>query len=118
VPKPTFADIELAAGIDHLRAHYRMASHNVHANPKGVFFKLGLLKECQVLLSGPSNAGLADPGHGAAISLAQVSTTFGTLRPTFDNIVALKIIMQLVTEIGDDFAKAHSKLEEDSVPQQ
>jgi hypothetical protein len=45
---PTFKDIERAAGIDHLRAHYRMASHNVHANPKGVFFKLGMLEESQV----------------------------------------------------------------------
>ena len=27
-PQPTFKDIERAAGIDHLRAHYRMASHN------------------------------------------------------------------------------------------
>jgi hypothetical protein len=67
--QPTFRDIEQAAGIDHLRAHYRMASHNVHANPKGVFFKLGLLPDSQMLLAGPSNAGLADPGHGAAISL-------------------------------------------------
>lgn len=42
-PRPTLKDIEKAAGIDHLRPYYRMASHNVHANPKGVFFKLGLL---------------------------------------------------------------------------
>lgn len=111
---PTFADLELAAGINHFRPHYRMASHNVHANSKGVFFKLGLLNECQVLLSGPSNAGLADPGHSAAISLAQVSTTLNTLSPTFDNIVALQIIMQLVDEVGDAFIEAHLKLEEDS----
>lgn len=37
IKKPAFDRIERAAGIDHLRAHYRMASHNVHANPKGVF---------------------------------------------------------------------------------
>jgi hypothetical protein len=43
ISKPTFKDIERAAGIGHLRAHYRMASHNVHANPKGVFVKLGLV---------------------------------------------------------------------------
>jgi hypothetical protein len=70
--KPTFRNIEAAMQIDHFRAHYRLASHNVHANPKGVFFKLGTLAESQVLLAGPSNAGLADPGHGAAISLSRI----------------------------------------------
>ena len=39
-PKPNFDQIEQAVGNGHLRAHYRMASHNVHANPKGVFFRL------------------------------------------------------------------------------
>jgi Family of unknown function (DUF5677) len=112
--KPTFKDIEHAAGIDHLRAHYRMASHNVHANPKGVFFKLGLLAESQVLLAGPSNAGLADPGHGAALSLAQVSAALAGLQPTFDNDVALQMIVQLVEEIGEAFGQAHERLAADS----
>ena len=112
--KPTFRDIEEAAGIDHLRAHYRMASHNVHANPTGVFFKLGLLPESQMLLAGPSNAGLADPGHSAAISLNQVSTTLCLLQPTMDNNVALLIIAELVNEIGEAFGHAHERLEEDA----
>ena len=63
---PTIADIQEAAGIEHLGPYYRMASHNVHANPRGVFFKLGLIGELEVLLAGPSNAGLADPGHATA----------------------------------------------------
>jgi len=113
-PKPTFADIERAARIDHLRAHYRMASHNVHANPKGVLFKLGLLHETHILLSGPSNAGLADPGHGAAISLAQVSTTLSVLHPTLDTNVSLRVIAQLVHEVGEMFGQAHIDLENDA----
>jgi hypothetical protein len=32
-----------------------------------------MLAELQVLLAGPSNAGLADPGHGAALSLARIT---------------------------------------------
>ena len=103
--KPTFKDIERAAGIDHLRAHYRMASHNVHANPKGVFFKLGMLAESQVLLAGPSNAGLTEPGQCAALSLAQVSTTLGMLQPTLDNNVALQMIAQLVHEIAEPLGR-------------
>jgi hypothetical protein len=112
--RPTFVDIERAAGIDHLRPYYRMASHPVHANPKGVFFRLGLMSESQILLAGPSNAGLADPGQCAALSLSQVSAVFGGLDPTIDNIVGLKIIMQLSAQIGDEFGQVHRRLERDA----
>jgi hypothetical protein len=108
--KPSFSDIERAVAIDHFRAHYRMASHNVHANPKGVFFKLGLLEESDLLLAGPSNAGLADPGHSAAISLVQASTPLGLLRPTLDNITVLRIMVELEGEIGRAFGDAHQQL--------
>jgi NTP pyrophosphatase (non-canonical NTP hydrolase) len=61
--KPTFAEIEKTVGLNHLRPYYRMASHNVHANPRGVFFRLGLYPEISdILLAGPSDAGLYDPG--------------------------------------------------------
>jgi hypothetical protein len=113
--KATFKDIEAAVHADHFRAHYRMASHNVHANPKGVFFRLGMLAESQVLLAGPSNAGLADPGHGAALSLARITSSLAGLQqpPAFDNIVALLMIVQLVDEIGEAFGSAHARLEAD-----
>ncbi|OFW06087.1 MAG: hypothetical protein A3G20_01880 [Acidobacteria bacterium RIFCSPLOWO2_12_FULL_59_11] len=114
IDKPLFTDIERAAGIEHFRAQYRMASHNVHANPKGVFFKLGLLKEKNLLLAGPSNAGLADPGHGAAISLVQTSTPLALLHPTLDNIVILRIMVELERETGQAFGDAHQRLVNDA----
>jgi Family of unknown function (DUF5677) len=108
-----FSDIEEATGVDHLRAHYQMASHNVHANPKGVFFKLGLIAESDVLLTGPSNAGLADPGFASALSLVQASSALMTINPTLDNIILVKIMMKLADEIGDDFLAASEKLDRD-----
>lgn len=112
--QPSFSDIERAVGIDHLRAHYRMASYNVHANPKGVFFKLGLLEESDLLLAGPSNAGFADPGHSAAISLVQASTPLGLLHPTLDNVIVMRIMVDLIDEIGSTFADAHQQLVADT----
>jgi Family of unknown function (DUF5677) len=111
---PNFKKIESAVGVDHLRPFYRMASHNVHANPKGVFFKLGLLSESQIFLAGPSNAGLADPGHATAISLAQITSRLGLLHPTFDNVVSVQIIAQLVEDVGAAFIAAHVQLENDA----
>ena len=112
--RPTIRGIEEKAGIGHLRAHYRMASHNVHANPKGVFFKLGLLDENSVLLAGPSNFGLADPGHSTAISLMQVTAALCAREPNLDILVSLRILEVLTGEIGDLFLKAQSELERES----
>jgi hypothetical protein len=86
----------------------------VHANPKGVFFKLGMLAESQVLLAGPSNAGLADPGHGAALSLLCDSGACGAAAaPTLYNNVALLMMVELGDEIGEAFGETHERLEAD-----
>jgi hypothetical protein len=112
-PQPSFKDIEQATNNEYLRAHSRMAGHNVHANPKGVFFKLGLLRDSRLLLAGPSNAGLAEPGQCTALSLADTSATLGTLQPTLDNNLAIRMIAQLVHEIAGGFANAEERLAAD-----
>ena len=109
-PSPKVSDLQKDAGIDYLSPYFRMAGHNVHANPKGVFFKLGLIGETDVLLSGPSNAGLADPGHATALSLVHISSQLLHLRPTFDNQIAMTVMFALQDEIGDALIEAHRKL--------
>lgn len=111
--RPTIADIQAAANIDHLGPYYKMASHNVHANPKGVFFKLGLIGETEALLAGPSNAGLTDPGHATALSLMQISSVLMKANLTADNIVTLKIMQRLSDEIGAALLSAQKQLSED-----
>ena len=110
--KPTFRDIEEKAGLDHLRPFYKMASHNVHANPKSVFFKLGLYPRSQdILLAGPSNTGLADPGQGTALSLAQITVTLLSMEANIDRLVICSILMTLVKEIGEEFVTIQGQLE-------
>jgi hypothetical protein len=105
--KPTFRDIEKCAGLDHLRPYYKMACNNVHANPKGIFFKLGLYPESgDILLAGPSNVGLTDPGQLTAISLTQITTTLLTHQPNMDNLTVCKIMLILGKEIGQAFCEA------------
>jgi hypothetical protein len=111
--RPTLKDVRAAVGIDHMKSYYRLASHNVHANPKGVFFKLGLLGDADVLLAGPSSAGLSGPGQNAAISLTQVCSALGTLQPTMDTIVVLNILNRLTNEVCEAFHAASEKLERD-----
>jgi Family of unknown function (DUF5677) len=107
---PKFSDIEQVVGLDHLRPYYKLASHNVHANPKGMLFRLGLYPErTNLLLAGPSDAGLADPGHGAAISLFQTTTTLLTTEANIDRLVICHVMVKLVDEIGDAFLAGHEK---------
>jgi hypothetical protein len=107
---PSFKEIEQATEGKFFRPHYRTASHNVHANPKGIFFKLGLIEESEMILAGPSNFGLADPGQNAALSLLHVSTTLMMLHPTVDSIVALKIMSDLTAEICDGFVESQAAI--------
>jgi hypothetical protein len=112
---PKFADIERVVQVDYLRPFYRMASHNVHANPKGAFFKLGLLNETDLLLAGPSTFGLADPGQATALSLVQAATNLLSLDTTLDGVVLLKIMMALSVEIGEMFVAIQKELESEIV---
>jgi hypothetical protein len=108
---PTFKKIEQKTDACHFRPHYRMASHNVHANPKGIFMKLGLIEESEMILAGPSDFGFADPGKNTALSLLHISADLMMLFPTVDTIVAAKVMTQLATEICDEFDRCQQELE-------
>jgi hypothetical protein len=109
---PKFCEIEKDAEIEHFRPYYKMSSYNVHATPKGIMFKLGLSPNVNFLLTGPSNAGLADPGQSTAISLTQITTALLLSKPNYDRIVILKVMLLLVEEIKKAFIDAHEYIEE------
>ena len=111
--KVTFGQIEEAAQLGHFRPYYRFASHNVHANPKGVFFRLGLIEQFGTLLAGASNYGLADPGQNTAISLGQATTALASLEPTLDDIVALKVVLLMMDQIPESFARVQRDIEDE-----
>ncbi len=115
--KPTFRDIEEDVSLDHLHPYYKLASHNVHANPKGVFFRLGLYPEStDILLAGPSNTGFADPAHGTALSLSQATITLLMMRPNIDRLVFSEVLLMLTDEIGEAFLSIQKSLENQSRP--
>jgi hypothetical protein len=109
---PDFSCIEKDVGIEHFRPYYKTSSYNVHATPKGIMFKLGLSPNVNVLLSGPSNAGLADPGQSTAISLTQITSVLLSTKPNYDRIIILKVMSLLTKEIKKAFVIAHEYIEE------
>ncbi len=112
----TFADIERDMHLDHLRPYYRMASHGVHANAKGLVFDIGNMYKSipgyhRALLAGASNAGLADPGQLALISLNQCTAVFLTLKSDLETLMKLKILDSFVHEACQAFIEIHRNLE-------
>ncbi len=113
---PTFARIEEAVGLGHWRPHFGMASHSVHAGFKGMTFDIGQMGRAQypaLMLAGPSNAGLTDPGDSAVLALMNCTVALLNHKPTPETVTVLKVLMRLAEEVGDAFIEAHRKLEED-----
>jgi len=111
-----FAEIEKHVKLGHLRPYYRTASQNVHSGPKGIGVKLGLLRggsTKNVLLAGPSDYGLADPGQNAAISLYQITTCLLSIRPTFERLGTMKAMQKLVEQINPAFVEVQLQIEEE-----
>ena len=112
--RPTIRDLEEHAGIDHMRPYYRMASDNVHANAHASLYRLGLgLGQLggNTLLAGPSNMGLADPGHSTALSLSQITINLiGTQRSLCSALLA-SIFLKLQDRVGSEFLRVHREVE-------
>lgn len=109
--RPTFAALEHAVSVDHLRPYYRLGSHGVHANAKGCFFRLGLIGESDLILAGATNYGFADPGHSTAISLVHTNVALAMSALTFDGLVLMKLVMQLSEEVGESLLSAQREIE-------
>jgi hypothetical protein len=117
---PSFSQLERAVNLEHWRPFYRLASHNVHANPKGLYFRLGVPENLpldsdglakEILPTGSSLFGLTDPGHSTAISLTQVTSTLLNIQSAdADLILGMYILDSLVRQIGDAFLQVDPDL--------
>ncbi len=111
-----FSDIEKDVKLDHLRPYYKMASHGVHASSKGLIFDIGNMDKGvpsykRPMLAGASNAGLADPGRLALISLNQCTATFLTYKNDLETLMMLHVLDSFVKEACQAFIEVHRNLE-------
>ena len=108
--KPHFGDLERAAGKRAMRSYYKMASYNVHAGPKGIFFKLGLIDPRAIIIAGPTNSGFTEPAQNAALSLVAITSLLLISDPTFDELVMLQTLVKLREGLPEAFLRIESKL--------
>jgi hypothetical protein len=112
--RPNFVDIELAVEFEKYRPYYKMASNNIHAGPKGVFSRLARVSnEQDILLSGPSNAGLEEAGRLTAYSLGQISAPLLMVAPNMDANVWARVLQHFAGEIERAFLVERERLERD-----
>lgn len=113
--EPKFDHLEKLAGLAHFRPWYRLGSHAVHGGATGAAHISEIYGHGNVMLAGPSNAGLADPGAGALGSLYQVTTVLvvngSSDKPEPLDFVQLKAIAVLVDEAQTAFMEIHHELE-------
>jgi hypothetical protein len=108
--RPSFADLERAVGLDHLRPFYKLASDNVHAGVRGVLLKLGAVEEGK-LLTTPSPAGLTDPGHSTALTLAVLAAHVTRICPAVDVLLCARMVSLLASEVGERFVAVDDSIE-------
>jgi len=101
--KPTFRDIENKVGLDHWRPYYKMASYSIHPSSKSLMFILGLKGKKNIMLAGPSNADLEEPGCNTAISIFQINTVLLAREPDYLHNVVAKTMLYLLEEIEQSF---------------
>lgn len=122
---PTFREIEEASGLAFMRPYYRLAGDFVHTSPRALMHGLQKMSDDSMLVAGPSNAGLVDPGHGAVVSMMKI--TGNLMKFVTDELVSdedsneqrlvfvltLQLLLELSDKAGHAFLECANRLESD-----
>lgn len=109
---PTFRDLEALADVSHLRSHYRLASHEVHADAKGDALNIFEVGGKRFRSTGMRDTGLATPGHLALISLSQslLSLLLSADPVSPSDVLTCAALGRLVADAGEEFSKAEASV--------
>jgi hypothetical protein len=104
----SFRDLEAIAGQGHLRPYYQMANNPIHAGVRGLLWELGTVDH-DVLVTGSSDRGLADPGQLTARTLSLLTRTFVLSRDDAGLrwVIYVDVLDELSQRASDAFLGAH-----------
>lgn len=105
-----FRTLESHVNMGKWRPFYNLSSDSVHGGSRG-FHRLGLIRQGEVLLAGPSNYGLADPLQNTAISLSQVTSCLLSIEPTFEDAISILAMIDYTRKIGLAAVKVQRRIE-------
>jgi len=116
-----FYEIEKSLKLSKFYPFYILASLNVHAGAKSLKFRLGLFQDSpksDLLLAGPSNYGLADPGQSAAISLNQITFCLLASKPSMERLITMTTMHKIVNEICEAFVEVQFQIEREETEEE
>jgi Family of unknown function (DUF5677) len=111
--RPNFDDLEKLAGLGQNKPFVKLSHHAIHGGASGALDVFELYGRGEVMLAGPSNAGLAEPGHGSLIALYQVTVAYllnGPNQTNPEELRTLKGIALLLDEGGIAFGACDVEL--------
>ena len=108
-----FSEIESFVNLGHLSPYYNFASQYTHANSDSIGYKLGLslADDDEILLAGPSNAGLTDPIQCTGVSLLQINSVLVEGKEEIDWHVILKALSLMLESLKEETINAANELE-------
>lgn len=97
--------------IDHYLPYYEESHNQVHGGSKG-FYRMGLVPEQQqaVLLTGPTDYGLADPIQNTVYCLSVINETYLTSGDDLKDMISLKMISGFTKDIGKEAVMIQKEL--------
>lgn len=109
----TFRDIVESAPTNNLQLYYKYACEAVHAGPRGIFEKVGLMNE-DIILFNASDYGFADVGRNTALTLTLLTSQLLTHCLVLDMMISGFVLNLLSTKAGNSFYSIQEKMINDS----
>lgn len=106
----TFAALERVVEMDHLRPFYGLASERVHTTSQSLLYQLASPPD-GVLLIGPSNYGLADPGQLTGFTITLLTALLTGIAASLDVLMGARMLQLLAEETADLFVRIQLDLE-------
>lgn len=111
--KPTFKDLQIAAGSAGSSSSYKLASFNVHAGARNLFFNLSSIGDEFVPIAGRSNAGLREPGELTAYALMLVTSLYIDPGSDLDSIVMMNSMLKIRDAVPRALRRSERELAKD-----
>lgn len=108
-----FKGVEESINLDYLRPYYKLACNYIHLGPKASSHSLSIIEGRNVLLTGSSNYGLADPGQNTCLSLTQITTCLLTLYPSYERLLTCRVMDAYLEEASELFVEVQKQIEKE-----
>jgi hypothetical protein len=108
--KPTFKDLEAAAERSAMSSYYKLASFNVHASARSLFFNHSSMGQVDILNAGRSNAGLLEPASRVSHTVVLITSLYAENTGHLGRLAELSGLIHLRDAVVPAFQRAEQTL--------